>query len=73
MCNAKRHEDPISQLESHLHLVTSRELQFESKLLQIGVDFQKDGAFQAQGLTSWPKVSELFLKDLPKEGNGTIA
>jgi hypothetical protein len=52
MCNAKRHEDPISQLESHLHLVTSREVQFESKLLQIGVDFQKDGAFQAQGLTS---------------------
>jgi hypothetical protein len=51
-------------------LSTSREVQFESKLVQIVVDFWKDGAFQAQGLTSWPRVNELFSKDLPKHGNG---
>ncbi len=51
-------------------LATSREVQFEYELLQIGVDFQKDGAFRAQGLTSWLRVSELFPKDLPKQGNG---
>jgi hypothetical protein len=33
-------------------LAASREVQFESKLLQLGVDFQKDKVFQVQGLRS---------------------
>jgi hypothetical protein len=33
-------------------LVAFKEVQFESKLIWIGLDFQKDRAFEAQGLTS---------------------
>ncbi len=46
-------------------LARFREFQFK-KLLLVSVNFQEDGAFRAQGLTPWPKASELFLEDLPK-------
>jgi hypothetical protein len=51
-------------------LATSTKAQFKFKLLHIGVDFRKYGAFRAQGITSWLRVNELFPKDLPKQGNG---
>lgn len=34
------------------------------------MNFQEDGAFRAQGLTSWPRITQLFSKDLHKHGKG---
>ncbi len=54
-------------------LATPRKVQFESELVRIDVDFQKDGVFLAQGLTSWPRIIELFPKNLPKHAIGIIS
>jgi hypothetical protein len=51
-------------------LAVSREVKFEFELIWIGVDFQEDGPFRAQGLTSWPRIIKLFFEDLHKHGNG---
>jgi hypothetical protein len=37
------------------------------------VDFQKDGVFLAQGLTSWPRILELFPKNLLKHAMKIIS
>jgi hypothetical protein len=37
------------------------------------VDFQEDGIFLTQGLTSWPRIIELFPKNLPKNAIGIIS
>ncbi len=37
------------------------------------VEYHKDGRFQSHDLTSWPKISEMFLNNLPKmEENANI-
>jgi hypothetical protein len=73
ICNAKNMEIQYHDWRATCILATPRKVQFESELVRIDVDFQKDGVFLAQGLTSWPRIIELFPKNLPKHAIGIIS
>jgi hypothetical protein len=38
----------------------------EAKLIRLQAKYQEDGRFQSHGLTSWLRISEMFLDNLPK-------
>jgi hypothetical protein len=38
----------------------------EAKLIKIQAEYHENGKFQSYGLTSWPKIFEMFPNNLSK-------
>jgi hypothetical protein len=38
----------------------------EVKLIKMQVEYHEDGKFQSHNLTLWPRISKMFLDNLPK-------
>jgi hypothetical protein len=36
----------------------------EAKLIRMQVEYREDGRFQSHSLTSWPRISKMFLDNL---------
>ncbi len=41
-------------------------MEMETNLVHIQVEYHDDRKFQSHGLTSWPKIFEMFSNNLPK-------
>jgi hypothetical protein len=41
----------------------------EVNLVRMQAEYHEDGKFQSHNLTSWPRISEMFLNNLPKMMN----
>jgi hypothetical protein len=37
----------------------------EAKLIRMQAEYREDGRFRSHGLTSWPRISEMFPDSLP--------
>jgi hypothetical protein len=40
-------------------------MQMEAKLIKMQVEYREEGRFRSHGLTSWPRISEMFPDSLP--------
>jgi hypothetical protein len=47
-------------------LATSQATQLEVEIIRMQAECHEDGRFQSHGLTSWPKISKIFLDNLLK-------
>jgi len=58
----------LNHMQNAYILIASWAMQIEVEFIRIRMKYHEDGRFWSHGLTSWPKIFEMFFDNLPKIG-----